>query len=139
MSEFDLTAEIKENLNRYNKAVQDGVKKLIDDTTDELTSDLKTHSPRRKSSKYRGGKNGKRYAPGSYARSWKSKVETNKFSVYSKRVFNSPHSSLTHLLEKGHEARNGTRVAPVEHIAPLERKAVANYEKLIEKMIKSIK
>lgn len=42
------------------------------------------------------------------------------------------------LLEKGHQARNGSHVEPIKHIAPLERKAAKSYESKIIKLIKSI-
>ncbi len=137
MKEFDLSAEVRDNLKKYSAEIQEGVVKEIDITSEELKKDLRRESPRRKGTKLRSGKSGKRYAPGSYAKSWNTRVSEKSFATYEKQVYNRSHYQLTHLLEKGHEARNGTRVAPIEHIAPLERKAVDKYEKRIIKLIKS--
>lgn len=139
MSEFDLTAKISANLTTYQKEIQEEIKKQIDETTKSLTVGLRSHSPRRSGHKLRGSKGGKRYAPGSYARSWRAKITNRSFAVYEKTVYNSAHYRLTHLLEKGHKARNGQRVDPVVHIAPEEKKAIQNYEENIIKRIKSIK
>lgn len=139
MSEYDLTAKIKANLKIYHAEIQEEIKKQVDKTTEPLRVGLRSHSPRRSGHKLRGSKGGKRYAPGSYARSWRAKVTNQTFTVYEKTVYNSAHYRLTHLLEKGHKARNGQRVDPVVHIAPEEKKAIQNYEENIIKRIKSIK
>lgn len=139
MSEYDLTAKIKANLKIYHKEIQEEIIKQVDKTTESLRVGLRSHSPRRGGTKLRGRQSGKRYAPGSYAKSWRAKVTNQSFSVYEKTVYNSTHYRLTHLLEKGHEGRNGKRVNPVIHIAPEEKKALQNYERNIIEKIKSIK
>lgn len=135
----DLSAEIKNNLNQYNREIQENLIKETDSIVKALRDDLRRESPKRRGTKLRGKKGGKRYAPGSYAKSWTVRTSKKSFSVYIKEVYNRNHYQLTHLLEKGHEARNGSRVAPVEHIAPLDRKAVNDYEHKVIKLIKSIK
>lgn len=139
MSEFDITARIKAALDSYNKEIQNEIVHLVDKTTESLRVGLRSYSPRRSGNKLRGHKGGKRYAPGSYAKSWRAKVIKQSFSVYEKIVYNSSHYRLTHLLEKGHKGRNGKRVAPVVHIAPQEAKAIHDYENNLIKKIKSIK
>ena len=136
---IDLTAELKNNLNQYNREIHESLIKETDNITKTLRDDLRRESPKRSGTKLRGKKGEKRYAPGSYAKSWNVRVFAKSFSKYEKQVYNKNHYRLTHLLEKGHEARNGSRVAPIEHIAPLERKAVKDYETKIVKLIKSIK
>lgn len=138
MSEYDLTAKVRANLTQYTKEIQDGIKKITDSVSDELKTDLRRDSPRRKGDKLRGRKGGKQYAPGSYAKSWNTKVTSESFSIYTKTAYNRTHYRLTHLLEKGHKARNGSHVEPIKHIAPLERKAAKSYESKIIKLIKSI-
>lgn len=129
----DLSAAIKANLITYSSEISAGVKKAVDKNVDVLEADLKRDSPKRKGSYRRQGK----YRPGSYARSWRTIVTSNTFSTYRKEVFNKDHYQLTHLLEKGHAKRGGGRVAARVHIAPAEEKAVKNYEKDIEKLIKA--
>lgn len=139
MSEINLTAELSGRLKKYSAEIQKGTRKAVDAVSEDLKVQLRIHSPRRRGTKPRKGSGGKRYAPGSYAKSWNTRITVNTFSVYEKTTYNRTHYRLTHLLEKGHDAKNGKRVAPIEHIAPLERKAVKNYETRIIKLIKSIK
>ena len=60
---------------------------------------------------------------GKYTKDWTHDVRGSRASAitglngYS--VYNKKHYQLTHLLEKGHQARNGGRVRAFEHIAPV--------------------
>lgn len=58
---------------------------------------------------------------GEYAPSWTSTTDEEQLSatVYSKK----PQYRVTHVLEKGHEAVDGSWVAPRPHIAAVEEKA----------------
>ncbi|MNW18141.1 hypothetical protein D3C71_2175820 [compost metagenome] len=52
-------------------------------------------------------------------------------------IYNEKHYRLTHLLEKGHVKRGGGRVAARVHIEPVEERIVAEFEKRVERAIKS--
>lgn len=60
---------------------------------------------------------------GKYTKNWTYDVRGTRASAitglngYS--VYNKKHYQLTHLLEKGHQARNGGRVRAFEHIGPV--------------------
>ncbi|MDT1959032.1 HK97 gp10 family phage protein [Carnobacterium divergens] len=54
------------------------------------------------------------YRSGEYGQGWTSKVESNGKTV---AIYNKgKKASLTHLLELGHRAKDGSTVAPIEHI-----------------------
>lgn len=79
---------------------------------------------------------------GEYSKDWKSKLRKGKYTSeimteqYS--VYNKDHYQLTHLLERGHQSRNGGRVKAYEHIKPtyevVEQLVVSNIGKRIRGM-----
>ncbi len=67
---------------------------------------------------------------GAYARSWTvtsedDRVLKRKSIIHSK----APHYRLAHLLEHGHAKRGGGRVAGREHIGPVEKKIINDFER----------
>lgn len=87
-------------------------------------------------------RNGGPYAErtGKYTKDWDAKMRkkaltaitnTEEYTVYNKRKY-----QLTHLLENGHQSRNGGRVRPFEHIKPteefIETLVVSNIRKHVE-------
>lgn len=67
-----------------------------------------------------------------YAKGWTSKVEENRLGAVGVIYNKTP--GLPHLLEHGHVSRNGTGrtfgvVPGIEHIAPVERKIIDDFEK----------
>ena len=63
---------------------------------------------------------------GKYSKDWTFKERKGQrvsiTGTKSYSVCNKKHYRLTHLLEKGHLARDGSRVRPYEHIKPIEEK-----------------
>lgn len=76
-----------------------------------------------------------------YTKDWthdlRRKALTTGLDEYS--VHNRKHYQLTHLLEHGHQSRNGGRVRALEHIAPVnelvETLAVSNVGKKIREIV----
>lgn len=81
---------------------------------------------------------------GKYTKDWDSKLRKGKYTSevmteqYS--VYNKKHFRLTHLLEKGHQSRNGGRVKAYEHIKPtydvVEQLAISNIGKRVREISK---
>jgi hypothetical protein len=112
----DITNEISKYLRQYTQEVQDEVKQASDDVTKDGVKQLKSTSPK---------------DSGKYAKGWTRKKQGEGYVIHNK-VY-----QLTHLLEKGHAKRGGGRVAPRVHIAPVEEKMIKDFEKRIERAIKS--
>ena len=72
---------------------------------------------------------------GEYARAWHLKKRQTIKGVADFVVYNDVYM-LTHLLEYGHEMRNGKRSPAHEHIAPVERWANAQVVQRIEQALK---
>lgn len=71
-----------------------------------------------------------------YVSGWTSRFETGRFSAQG-TIYNSKVPGLPHLLEHGHVSRNGTgrtfgTVPGREHIAPVERQVVKDFENAIK-------
>ncbi|HZH62393.1 MAG TPA: HK97 gp10 family phage protein, partial [Metabacillus sp.] len=68
---------------------------------------------------------------GDYAKGWaKKKVGTAQV------IHNRTDYQLTHLLEKGHVNRDGSRTEAIPHIKHAEEKAINEYIEEVEKVIK---
>lgn len=104
-----LDEEIKKELENFNVEVVRATNESIKEAAREATRTLKKGGPY----KNRTGK---------YARDWttgqreknKSVIEVQGYTVYNKENY-----QLTHLLEHGHQSRNGGRVKEFAHIAPV--------------------
>lgn len=116
----DLAGEIVKALEEYTEDVVEKIDESAQRIAKESVKELKAKSPK---------------DTGDYAKSWKYKAfekngRVNTYAIYS-------NSSLTHLLENGHAKRGGGRVVGVTHIAPVEKKAVKEFEKAVEEAIKN--
>lgn len=112
----DLTKEIVSALEVYTTAVSEQIEKEKIDVAKEAVKELKQKSPK---------------DTGEYSKGWKrSKVGTAQV------VHNATGYSLTHLLERGHAKRGGGRVPGKPHISPVEQKAIDEFEKRVEKVIR---
>lgn len=107
ISTIDLSATVKEILNKYNDHVEEFVEKGLNEVMNTARKDVRAKSPKGHTGKYRGG--------------WQKKITRNgRSGAFKAVVYNGgSHGSLTHLLEKGHRTRNGGFVAGTPHIGPV--------------------
>ncbi len=113
--------EISDILNEYSSDIQEAITEEAQTVAKEAVSELKNTSPKR---------------TGDYRKGWRTKTIKGKGFVTS-IVHNATDYQLTHLLEKPHLKRNGGMTTPKVHIAPVEEKAVKEYEKDVENIIKN--
>lgn len=113
-------AELVEILKSYNDEAIAEVKEAIDETADELVTNLKADSPDS------GRAHTKKYNKGWEKKAMYESTVEKRVTVWNKAAY-----QLTHLLEFGHAKRNGGRVAAQVHIAPNAEKAE---NKLLQKI-----
>lgn len=69
-----------------------------------------------------------------YARSWRMMKNESRLRP-SVTIYNKKYYRLTHLLEKGHQNKDGTRTAARVHIKPAEEKTVKQFEDELKKRL----
>jgi hypothetical protein len=112
----DLSKEIAKALAEYTNEVTEGMEKAKEEVAKETVKVLKRTSPR---------------LTGDYAKGWRTKkVGTAQV------IHNATDYQLTHLLEHGHAKVNGGRVPGIPHIGPAEEKAIDEYTKRVEQVIR---
>lgn len=113
--------QINDILDEYSNDIQEGIQEDAIRVSKEAVSELKNTSPKR---------------TGDYRKGWR--VQKDKGRGYiSCIVHNATDYQLTHLLEKPHLTRNGKLTTPKVHIAPVESKAIKDYEREVENTIKN--
>ena len=125
-------------LKEYRDVSMQSLKRAVDKTSTEVTKEIRTKAPVRKY-----GLRGGRYPPGSYAKDWTSKKDTDTSAKYSRTVYNRKHYALAHLLQHGHALRgyfqnrtSKTRVPAYPHI-PSDEETERTFEKnLIQELNK---
>lgn len=121
-----LAETISTQLGKWGKDVEDEVKQAVDDTMKTLVSNTKRDAPVRKT-------NG-----GDYRKAISSKVTINKNGEYQKTWYvKPPHHRLAHLLENGHEARDGTWVDARPHIGDNANEAIITFNRRVREAIKN--
>lgn len=132
MTEFDVTAVIRAVEAECQKSV-DEVNAAITEAGKTALNELLTNSPvdTPPYAKIHMGRDGKLHGTsGAYRADWAVSSST-KNGVREVRVYNKAHYQLTHLLEYGHLARDGSFVKPVPHIAKAEEIAYRKLEELL--------
>lgn len=132
---IDELADVIENeINKMNQKAIDWVNKAADDASNEGVRMLKATSPVRHDGYMR------KYPPGSYAKSWTRKKESNALGVTTWVIYNAEHYQLNHLLEYGHVSKNkkGGRVlgevGAVPHIAQVNDEVSSRFVRISEDM-----
>lgn len=110
-------ATIAEALAEYDQQVADATKQIADEVAKETADELKNSSPK---------------LTGSYRKGWRKKQTYASEKTKRNTVYNATDYQLTHLLEHGHASRNGGRVKAIQHIAPVEQKAIEELQERIE-------
>ena len=109
-----LSEEIQNQLKTFgtalNREINEGLKEVAEKTAETLRQGGPYYE--------RSGKYTRDWAVKLRSRSYSSVTMTEEYTVYNKKNY-----QLTHLLEKGHVSRNGSRVRPFEHIKPAEELA----------------
>lgn len=117
----DSILDIKDILDEYSTDIQEAITEEAQRVAKEAQAELRNTSPKR---------------TGKYRKGWR--VKTEKGNGYVECiVHNATDYQLTHLLEKPHLKRNGGMTTPKVHIAPVEQKAVKQYERDVENIIKN--
>lgn len=119
----DIGIQLDEVLGEYVDHVKKVAKAEIRAVAKESVKRLKEASPKRKK---KGG------TPGTYASGWRMKMQGN-----GAVVFNGTNPGLTHLLENGHNLRQGGRWAGSPHIKGVEQWAIEELPKRVTEDIES--
>ena len=93
-------------LDEYAREVSENLEKDIRAVAKQCKEELRETSPQ-------SGRNVEHYADG-----WSYRLKSDHYGHISAVVKNNAKPGLTHLLEKGHVARNGKPVAGTPHIKP---------------------
>lgn len=121
----DLNDSILKVLSEYKENIDEDVKKTADKIAKEAKEDLINDSPRSK--KERSQK---------YYKGWTIKKKINKNGKYVLAIWNKTNYRLTHLLEFGHNVKNGGKVKAVPHIRKVEEKMSKEFEEELKKKIR---
>ena len=111
----NIAGDIARILSQYTDEVIEDIEEAKEVTAKETVAELKKTSPKN---------------TGAYRKGWTKKKVKGAIVIHNKKY------QLTHLLEFGHAKVNGGRVEGKPHIKPAEEKAIENYIKRVEKVIK---
>lgn len=113
---IDLDVQISKALNEYSNEVLDALTDAGKEVADETVKKLKGAGPSR---------------TGAYNKGWAIKETGKMIRGISYTIHNPKRYRLTHLLEKGHVNRDGSRTAARVHIKPIEEAAKTEFEQRI--------
>lgn len=109
-----LSEEIQNQLKTFGTALNREINEGLKEVADKTAETLRQGGPYNE----RSGKYTRDWAVKLRSRSYSSVTMTEEYTVYNKKNY-----QFTHLLEKGHVSRNGSRVRPFGHIKPAEELA----------------
>lgn len=120
----DLNDSIIKVLSEYKENIDEDVKETANKIAKEAKEDLINDSPR--SRKERSQK---------YYKGWAIKKKINKNGKHVLAIWNKTNYRLTHLLEFGHDVKNGGRAKAIPHIRKVEEKMSKEFEEELKKKI----
>lgn len=116
---------VKVDYNSLSEEIQNQLKNFGTSLNREINEGLKEVAEKTAETLRQGGPYNER--SGKYTRDWDVKLRKRSYSSVTMTeeyaVYNKKNYQLTHLLEKGHVSRNGSRVRPFEHTKPAEELA----------------
>lgn len=116
---------VKVDYNSLSEEIQNQLKTFGTALNREINEGLKNVAEQTAATLRQGGPYNER--SGKYTRDWDVKLRNRSYSSVTMTeeytVYNKKNYQFTHLLEKGHVSRNGSRVRPFEHIKPAEELA----------------
>lgn len=115
-----LADAIMKELRQYRELTNDEMEKIAKEVAAEGRKKLKAMSPRK---------------TGGYASGWSVKATRSGNGKFSFTIYNKKKPSLTHLLEKGHQLRQGGRVRAFPHIKKVEDWCNEEYERRIKERL----
>ena len=126
---INLERTLKEILTKYGDDVYEVLSAAVAEISNEATKKLRAGGP------YGG--------TGAYKNDWAADDIPKGVLSKTRVVYNTEHYRLTHLLEKGHVSRNGTRrtfgtVRAYPHIKPVEDWTIKELPQKVEEAIKHI-
>lgn len=113
-----LSDAILKELKSYNDATEDEFEDIAREVAKEGTKKLKATSPKGAGSR-----------KGHYADGWAVKYERRGNGKFEFIIHNRKKPGLTHLLEKGHQLRQGGRARAIPHIKPVEEWCNEEFER----------
>ena len=117
----EMAAAINEGLEEYARLSTENVKKAVKKSAKAVKEQINGSAPVR---------------TGRYAKSWAVKTTAESSHSLEQTVYSPSRYMLSHLLEKGHAKRGGSRVRAIPHIAPAEEMGIEMFEGLIEQALK---
>lgn len=120
MPKYNDLMDIATILDDYSNDIYEEMETASIEVAKEGANKLKKTSPKR---------------TGKYGKGWRVKSTSN-LKSFSSIIYNSTNWQLTHLLEKGHVNRDGSRTAPRVHIRPVEQECINKYESDVVNIIK---
>ena len=121
MANYNSLIDIKSILNEYSNDIQEGITEKAIQIAEQGKNELRSNSPRR---------------TGAYSKGWRVDKRQGRGYVHT-TIYNATNWQLTHLLEKPHLLRNGRKSTPKIHIAPVEEKCIAEFQRDVEQIIKN--
>ena len=109
----DLADEISRLASEYGKHCAETTKECVNSVAKKTLQKIRENSPEK---------------TGKYKKGWKKTVVEENASRLVVSIHDTKYS-LVHLLEKGHQKRDGGRVNAIKHVEPAEQAAIAELEK----------